>query len=185
MAQPRGRDGRIDLSPRARLIGGWLAALLLVLGIAAGVRLLGGNADGTALLPSAGASAPTSPLPITFGTELDDDRLVTSASVTTRFTPDDTFAYSVADAEPASTVYVAVERTEGGEIELVQPASDPQPIPGAPARIGFTVPAANLFEAFGPGTYRMSISLEPNAVPVAEGTFQLIEPTASPSGSGG
>ncbi|HEY6608798.1 MAG TPA: hypothetical protein VI277_06345 [Candidatus Limnocylindria bacterium] len=185
MARPRAGDGRIDLSPRARLIGGWLAAVLLVLGIAAGVRLLGGNADGSAPVPTPGASASGSPLPITFGTALGDDRLVTSASATTRFTPDDTFAYSVADAEPASTVYVAVERTGGGPLEVVQPASDPQAIPNAPALIGFTVPAANLFEAFGAGTYRMTISLEPDGPPLAEGTFELIQPAASASDAGG
>ncbi len=188
MARPRERFGRIYLSPRARLIGGWLAALLLVLGIAAGVRLLGGNADGTALLPTAGASAGGSPLPITFGTELDAERLVPADAATTRFTPADLFAYSVPDAEPASAVYVAVQRTGGGTAEVVQPPTDAQEIPDAPARIGFTVPAANLFAAFGSGTYRMVIYLEPDGAPLAEGTFELIDggsQAPAPSGGGG
>ena len=187
MARPR-EDGRFYLSPRARLIGGWLAALLLVLAIAAGVRLLGGNADGTALLPSAESSAGTSHLPITFGTELDAARLVPSAAATSTFTVDDTFAYSVADAEPTTAVYVAVHRTDGESTEVVQPPSEAQAIPDAPARIGFTVPAVNLFEAFGPGTYRMLIYLEPEAEPIAEGSFELIDaggPGASPSGGTG
>jgi hypothetical protein len=178
MARPRGRGARIDLSPRARLIGGWLAAVLLILLIAAAVRLFGGNADGTAVDPTPGGSA-SSPLPIAFGTELDVDRVVASASRTERFVPEDLFAYSVADAEPASRVYVEVRRTAGGPIEQVQAAVDAQAVPGGPATIGFTVPAANLFDAFGPGTYEMRISLEPEGQPIAVGTFELIAPDGS------
>jgi hypothetical protein len=174
MARPTGPGARFDLSPRARLIGGWLAALLLVLLIAAAVRLFGGNADGTATGPSA-SGATASPLPITFGTALDDDRRVPTDAETERFVREDTFAYSVGDAAPASTVYVAVRRVAGGPAELVQPGTDPQPIPGAPTTIGFTVPAANLFDAFGTGTYEMRISLEPEGQPIAIGTFELVE----------
>ena len=49
MARRPDGDDRFSLSPRARRIAGWLAALLLVLGIAAVVRFLGGNGDGTPL----------------------------------------------------------------------------------------------------------------------------------------
>lgn len=179
MARPRQGRARIDLSPRARLIGGWLAAIVLVLLIAAAVRLFGGNADGTSVLPSAGGSVAGRPLPITFGTALDADRRVPSASETQRFVPEDLFAYSVAEADPASVVYVAVRRTAGGPIELVQAAVDAQQIPDAPATIGFTVPASNLFEAFGPGTYEMLISLEAEGAAIAAGTFELIAPEGS------
>jgi hypothetical protein len=183
MARPRGGDRRLDLSPRARLIGGWLAALLLILVIAAAVRIFGGNADGAAPLPSASttASGAAERLAITFGTALDTQRLVDPATATARFVSGDTFAYSVSGADPASSVYVAVRRTAGGAAEVVQEAVDEQAIPGAPANIGFTVPAANLFEAFGPGTYEMFIYLDPAAEPIAAGSFELVEPLASPS----
>lgn len=178
MARPRGRDGRLDLSPRARLIGGWLAALVIVLGIAAGVRIFGGNADGTAPLASAAASIISSPVPITFGTELGGDRIVPSAARGTRFAPGDTFAYAVPDADPATSVYVEVERVSGGTAEVVQAPVEAQLIPGGPATIGFTVPADRLFEAFGPGIYRMRIFLEPDGAPIADGRFELVDPTA-------
>jgi hypothetical protein len=180
MARPRGRDARLDLSPRARLIGGWLAAIVLVLLIAGAVRLFGGNADGTSVLPS-GSAASSSPLPITFGTALDENRLVQDDLSTKQFIVDDLFAYSVADAAPASTVYVAVRRLAGGTQEQVQAAIEGQAIPDGPGTIGFTVPAVNLFDAFGPGTYEMHIALEPEGQPIAIGTFELIAPDASPS----
>jgi len=181
MARPSGGDRRMDLSPRARLIGGWLAALLLILVIAAAVRIFGGNADGTAPLPSTSASAAADRLAVAFGTALDAQRLVDPGTATARFVRGDTFAYSVAGADPASTVYVAVRRTAGGAAEVVQEPVDPQPIPGGPANIGFTVPAAKLFDVFGPGTYEMLIYLDPDAEPIAEGSFELVEPLASPS----
>jgi hypothetical protein len=165
------------------LIGGWLAAIVLVLLIAAGFRLFGGNADGTSVLPSSSGGPPASPLAITFGTELDAERVVPTAAETERFVADDLFAYSVAEADPASTVYVAVRRTGGGTVEEVQAAVDPQSVPGGPATIGFTVPAVNLFDAFGPGTYEMRIFLDPAEAPVAVGTFELIAPDGSASPS--
>jgi hypothetical protein len=182
MARPRQRGARIDLSPRARRIGGWLAAIVLVLLIAAAVRLFGGNADGSSVLPSASDGAVTSPHAITFGTALDADRRVPTTAEVSRFVPEDLFAYSVADAEPATTVYVAVRRTGGGPVELVQAAVDAQAIPDGPATIGFTVPASNLFEVFGPGTYEMRISLVAEGPVIASGTFELVAPDgASPS----
>jgi hypothetical protein len=183
MARRPGEDGRLTLSPRARLIGGWLAALLLVLGIAAAVRLLGGNGDGSAILPSP-SSATGGPLhPIVFGTALDDERLVPADAVTSRFVGEDTFAYAVPDAAPASTVYVEVRRVAGGPAEVVQAPVDPQDIPGAPAHIGFTVPAANLLAAFGPGAFEMRIFLDSASGPIAAGTFELVEPLPSASAS--
>jgi hypothetical protein len=181
MARRPGEDGRFNLSPRARQIGGWLAVLLLVLGIAAAVRLFGGNADGDAPLASPSASAGGALHPITFGTALDAERLVPDDAVTNRFARGDTFAYAVPDAEPATAVYVEVRRVS--PTEVVQLPTDAQQIPGAPARIGFTVPTANLLDVFGAGSFTMLIYLDPESDPIAEGSFELIEPLASPSGS--
>lgn len=181
MARRPGEDGRFTLSPRAMRIGGWLAALLLVLGIAAAVRLLGGNGDGDAPVASPSATAGGALLPITFGTAIDVERLVPEDAVTNRFARGDTFAYAVADAELALAVYVEVRRVSPSEV--VQEPVDAQQIPGAPARIGFTVPAANLLDVFGPGSFTMLIYLDPASEPIAEGTFELVEPLASPSGS--
>jgi hypothetical protein len=181
MARRPGEDGRFNLSPRARQIGGWLAVLVLVLGIAAAVRLFGGNADGDAPLTSPSATAGGALHPITFGTALDAERLVPADAVTNRFAGGDTFAYAVPDAEPATAVYVEVRRISPSEV--LQAPTDAQQIPGAPARIGFTVPAADLLEVFGPGSFTMLIYLDPASDPIAEGTFELVEPLASPSGS--
>jgi hypothetical protein len=57
---------------------------------------------------------------------------------------------------------------------------DAQAIPGAPALIGFTVPAENLVAAWGPGVYVMRIQLEPDGPPIAEGRFTLVEAASSP-----
>jgi len=180
MARRPGENGRLALSPRARLLGGWLAALLLVLGIAATVRLLGGNGDGAALLPTPSPAAGGPLHPIVFGTALDAERLIPADAVTSRFVREDTFAYAVPDAEPASTVYVGVRRVAGGPTEVVQDPVDLQQIPGAPANIGFTVPAANLLDVFGPGSFEMRVYLDPDGAPIAEGTFELVEPLSSP-----
>ncbi len=185
MARRRVQDRRLDLSPRARRIGGWLAAVVLVLGIAAAVRIFGGNADGDAVLATPSPAPSTTVYAITFGTELGDDRIVPASAETNRFVADDLFAYSVAEAPAAASVYVGVRRIGGGPVEVVQPPTEAQAIPEGPATIGFQVPAVNLFEAFGAGTYEMTISLEAGAAPMAAGTFELIDepaPSASPGG---
>jgi hypothetical protein len=187
MASRPGEDGTIALSPRAMRIVGWLAVIALIAIIALGVRLLGGNADGTAVVPTPSASA-RALQPIVFGTELEPaTSQVTESSRTNRFVAGETFAYSVAtDGEPPAVVYVSVERTEGGVEEFVQPLEDGgQDVPADRTAIAFTVPAENLVSAFGPGTYRMRIHLAPDAGPIAEGTFELVSPAspeASPSG---
>jgi hypothetical protein len=179
MARRRGPDARFDLSPRARLIGGWLAAVLLVLGIAGAVRIFGGNADGDAVLPTPSPAASVTRYAITFGTELGEDRIVPAPAVTDRFVETDLFAYSVADAPPAASVYVGVRRIGGGPLEIVQPATEAQAIPEGPGIIGFRVPATNLFAAFGPGSYEMTIALTAEGEPIAVGTFELL--AASPA----
>jgi hypothetical protein len=184
MARRTGRDARFDLSPRARLIGGWLVAVILVLGIAGAVRLFGGNADGNAVLPTPSPAASTSVHSITFGTALGEDRIVPSSAETDRFMAEDLFAYSVAEAPPATQVFVGVRRVADGAAEVVQAATEAQVITDGPATIGFRVPAENLLIAFGAGTYEMTIALEANGAPIAVGTFELID-TAAPSASPG
>jgi hypothetical protein len=181
MARRPGDDGRINLGPRERRLLGWIVALVLVIGIAVVVGLLGGNGDGAPVAPdgTASPSAGTA-APITFGTALDDaTHEVTDASRTNRFTAGDTFAYSIAASEGRvvpQTVYVEVERIAGGTPEVVQAASPAgeQSVPAGRATVSFTVPATNLLSAFGPGDYRMRIYADPTADPLAEGTFTLL-----------
>jgi len=174
----------LSLSPGARRMAGWVAAIALVAGIALGVRIVGGSGEGspgTARSPSQPAA---DALPITFGTALDPATgLVATAERTTHFEDGDTFAYSVADMAPPSTVFVEVERVSGGPAEIVQEPSVQTIAPDALA-IAFTVPAAVLLEAFGPGEYRMRIYLAGEAVPAAQGTFVLVGSLpASPAAS--
>jgi hypothetical protein len=180
MARRPGEGGRLALSPRARLIAGWLIALLLVLGIAGAVRLLGESGDSGAVVPTPSAAGGTALLPITFGTELTAERVVPVGARTTTFEPDMTFAYAVDGGEPAEVVYVEVERTDGGPPEIVQEPVDGQEIPGAPALIGFTVPTVNLLDEWGPGGYVMRIYLDPEGEPIAEGAFTLVDAETSP-----
>ena len=183
MASRPGEDGVFSLSPRAMRIAGWLAVIALIAVVALAVRVLGGNADGTAVVPSPSASG-GSVLPIAFGTELDPvTGEVTDASRTERFVAGDTFAYSVStDEPPPAAVYVVVDRTAGGVEEVVQSAADgEQLVPADRAAIAFTVPADNLIAGFGPGTYRMRIHLDPDEPPLAEGTFELVAAAAPAS----
>ncbi|MGZ8564091.1 MAG: hypothetical protein ACXWWU_10790 [Candidatus Limnocylindria bacterium] len=189
MAERPGGERRLTLSGRQRLIAGWLAAIAVILVIAIGVQFLGGDGDGSPLVPSPSASeGGASPAAIAFGTSLDPTSgEVPEGSRATRFAAGDTFAYSVpAEGEPPSTVYVEVERVGGGVLGVVQEAATDgmQQVPAGRPAIGFTVPTANLLEVFGPGEYVMRIHLDPAADPIAVGSFVLVgEPTATPSGS--
>jgi hypothetical protein len=180
MARRPGEGGSLALSPRARLIAGWVAALLLVVGIALAVRLLGESGDEGAAVPTPSTDAALTILPIVFGTELSEERVIPVAARTTSFGPETTFAYAVDGGEPAAAVYVEVERTDGGPLETVQEPVDAQPITGGPALIGFTVPTVDLLTAWGPGAYVMRIYLEPDGQPIAEGAFVLVEASSSP-----
>lgn len=188
MAQRPGGEGRFTLSGRQRLIAGWLAATALILVIAIVVRFLGGDGDGSPVVPSPSASeSGAARAAIAFGTSLDPTSgEVPEGSRESRFAAGDTFAYSVpAGGELPSTVYVEVERVGGGAAGVVQEAATEgmQLVPVGRPAIGFTVPAARLLEVFGPGEYVMRIHLHPAADPIAEGSFVLVgEPTA-PSGS--
>ncbi len=181
MARRPGADGRFDLSPRQRLIAGWIAAALLIGGIALGYRLLGGNGDGTTVLPSPSGSTGPAPV-IRFGTALDPQTgAVADTAERDRFAAGDPFAYSVtvAGAVPRA-VYVEVNRTGGGPIETVQEPVEGQLLPD-PRIIAFSVPADALLTAFGAGAYEMLIYDDPAAEPLAAGRFELIGPTVSAS----
>jgi hypothetical protein len=180
MARQPGTGGRLRLSPRARQLAGWLAALVIVLGIAGAVRILGESSDRGAVVPSPTSSSGTALLPIAFGTELTRERVVPVGARTTTFERGMTFAYGVEGGAPADAIYVEVRRTDGGPSETVQEPVEAQPIPGAPALIGFSVPAANLLDAWGPGAYLMRIYLDPGGEPIAEGAFVLVEAASSP-----
>jgi hypothetical protein len=184
MARRPGDDDSLPLSPLARRYGGWLAAALLVAGIALAFRILGGNGDGTVVDPSPSGSVAAAGATITFGTRLDPATgEVASDARTTRFADGDLFAYSVAPSGtvPAS-VYVEVRRTGGGEAETAQAPVDAQPLPD-PTVIAFTVPTADLLAAFGPGEYLMLIYADPAGDPIAEGTFELVALLVSPAPS--
>jgi len=181
MARRPGEPFRLNLSPRSLRFAGWLVAIALVLGIAAAVRILGGNGDGDEVAASPSGSG-TQVAAIVFGTALDDQRAVAAGSETTEFTRGEAFAYAVPDAAPASVVYVEVVRIGGGPNETVQPPDEGQPVPNAPGAIGFTVPADNLLDVFGVGRYEMTVYLDPAGDPIASGTFELVDPPPSATG---
>lgn len=176
---PRAR--RIDLDPRQRRLAGWLAALVLVIGVAFVVGRLGGEAGGPETTPTPSGSGAPAPLAITFGTVLTAEGEVDPASETHRFAAGDTFAYSVAEERPpGGRVFVEVVRVVGGGEEPVQTPA-PQALPEGRALVGFQVPVQNLVDVFGPGTYLMRIYVSPSAAdPIAEGRFELLD--VAPSG---
>src|SRR5918999_491829 len=86
MARRSGGEEGYSISPRARWIGGWVVAVLLIIGIAVVVGVLGGNGDGDAILPDGSASAAPGLSAIEFGTALDEATgRVAEDSRTTRF----------------------------------------------------------------------------------------------------
>ena len=64
-------------------------------------------------------------------------------------------------------------------LEIQAIADGEQQVPSERPAVAFTVPADVLLQAFGPGTYRMRIFADPEATPIAEGTFELHDPAAS------
>jgi len=120
MARRPGDEDSLPLSPRARRYGGWIAAALLVGGIALVFRVLGGNGDGTVVDPTpSGSSASSAATAITFGTVLDAATGEVAADArSARFAEGDPFVYSVppSGTVPAA-VYVEVRRTSGGTLE--------------------------------------------------------------------
>lgn len=183
MARRPDGSGRLTLSPRVRWIAGWVAAIAIIGGIALFVRLLGGNADGADVLPSASAS-PTGgqAATIRFGTALDPATGEVAADAETdRFVETDQFAYSYRPPEPPpTTVWVEVVRGAEGEGQTVQ-APAPHGLADDALVIGFEVAAAALFADFGAGPFQMRIYLVEGDLPAAVGSFELIAPGASPS----
>ncbi len=185
MARRPAGDGRVTLSPRSQRIGGWLAAILLVVGIAVVLRVLGGNGDGAPIgaVPS-GSATVTAAAEIAFGTALDPaSGQVADAARTERFVAGDIFSYSVPpDGAVPAAVYVEVRRVSGDTEEIAQEPVEPQPLPD-PNVIAFRVPTEDLLAVFGPGTYLMLIYAEPAGEPIAEGTFELVsaDSSAAPS----
>jgi hypothetical protein len=184
-AMARRPDGRRrpSLSPRARWIAGWVAAIVIIALVAGFVRLLGGNADGTAILPSDTPSPGIGdPAAIRFGTALDPTTgEVSDQAETDRFVESDAFAYSYRPPEPPpTTVWVEVRRGANGDGEAVQ-APAPHGLAADARVIAFEVPAAALFRDFGTGPFQMRIYLVEDESPAAVGTFELIEPAPTTS----
>src|SRR5919106_4244365 len=72
MARRPGSDGvAFDLSPRAMRFAGWIAAAVIILGIAIVVGVLGGDAESGPIGSSPSASAEAVTAAIEFGTALD------------------------------------------------------------------------------------------------------------------
>ncbi|HYI66130.1 MAG TPA: hypothetical protein VEW95_04335 [Candidatus Limnocylindrales bacterium] len=182
MARRPGDDDSLPLSPRARRIAGWVAAALLIGGIALAFRLLGGNGDGTEVDPSPSGSGGASTQTVMFGTALDAATgQVAADTETSRFADGDLFVYSVPPAGVIpDPVFVEVRRTGGGTVETVQAPVGAQPLPD-PTVIAFTVPTALLLADFGPGEYLMLIYDAPTGDPIAEGSFELVAAPASPA----
>ena len=183
MARRPDGSGRLDLSPRARLVVGWVAALLIIGAVALFVRLLGGNADGAAVVPNPSATpVPGAPATIRFGTALDPATGEVAADTeTSRFVETDAFAYSYRPADPPpTTVWVEVRRGADGAGEAVQRPS-PHGLADDALVIAFQVEAAGLFTDFGPGPFQMRIYLVEDGPAVAVGSFELLGPAPSAS----
>lgn len=187
MARRRGEDGRLQFTPEQLRWIGWIAAVVLIAGIALVVRVLGGNGDGTAIDPEATPSASARPGVIAFGTALDPATgTVLADAATSTFVPGQTFAYAL-DPEVSlpAAIYVEVERTAGGAQEVVQPAAPDgeQALAAGSTTIAFDVGVDALFSAFGAGTYEMTIYLDPTEAPIGVGTFTLSAEGPSESAS--
>ena len=181
MARRPDADGGGIRSPQTRWIWGGIAVALLIGGAALASQLLGGNDDGTLLDPSPSGSAASGTTVITFGTALDPATNEVAADARSdRFSESDTFVYSVPVAGTVpEAVYVEVRLAEDVSAAPVQDPVDPQAVTTTNA-ISFSVPAAALLADFGAGQFRMLIYADPAAEPIAEGTFTLIEPDATP-----
>lgn len=184
MARPPDGGRRFSLSARARWIAGWIVALAILAGIAFAVNLLGGNADGTAVVPTPTPTAGDArSATIRFGTARDPaTQEVAVEAETDRFVEGDVFAYSYRPPEPPpTTVWVEVRRNADGSGEAVQPPA-PHGLADDARVIAFEVLASALFEDFGGGAYQMRIYLEEDGAPAATGAFELVgvEPSPSP-----
>lgn len=171
-------------SPQKRWAWGLLAVALLIGGAVLAFQLLGGDDDGSPLDPSPPGSAGAGTAAITFGTARDPATNEVAADARTdQFSESDAFVYSVPVAGTVpEAVYVEVRLAGDLSAAPVQDPVRPQPVTTTNA-ISFSVTAAALLADFGAGQFRMLIYADPAAEPIAEGTFTLIEPDASPTPS--
>ncbi len=171
-------------SLQKRWAWGFIAAALLIGGAVLAFQLLGGDDDGTLLDPSPPGSAGSGTVAITFGTALDPATNEVAADARTdQFSEGDAFVYSVPVAGTVpDAVYVEVRLAGDVSAAPVQDPVRPQPVTTTNA-ISFSVTAAALLAEFGAGEFLMLIYTDPAAEPIAEGTFTLIEPDATPTPS--
>ena len=175
MARPSS-SSRQPIPLRTRVIIGWAAALVLVVGIAFAIGRIGGP-EVPPVGSSAAASAAETPLPIAFGTLRDEDSgAVAPTAAIDRFTIGDRFVYSIGrpDATGSTILYVEVIRAGGDSAAVQTPAPLPYNPPGASV-FAYDVPAEALLTDFGAGRFVMRIYTDPAGSPIAEGTFELVE----------
>lgn len=181
MARPIGQRAHLpEPGPRGRVVLGWVGAGLVVALVAFIVGRPAGDAGEIGTLRSPVPSSAPEPQPIVFGRALDPDTLE-AVDPTETYRRGDTFAYSVTLAQPpgTDTVYVRVDRV-GASSETVQDWTDgAQAVAPDAHLVSFEVPANALLDAFGPGRYRMQMSLMVGGEPVAVGTFELAEDPAA------
>lgn len=159
-------------SGRARAAGVWavVAAAVVILAFVVG-RPPDGQAGRTTTPGPSGPSDPAGPS-LVFGTVLDPQTNVATGAVDA-FGVADTVAYSLTLPEPLSVaeVLIAVDRVGGGDrVQVQEPTS--QQVDPARTTFGVAVPAERLLAAWGPGTYRISVSLADGAT-LATGRFTL------------
>jgi hypothetical protein len=164
--------------PRAQTWLGWAAAALGV-GV---VAFLVGRAGSEPGLPSPTPSrSVANPLPITYGTAL-DDASGEAIQPTDRFREGDPFAYSVRlpAALGVDAVLVEIVRLNEDGTETVAQRPSEQRIVATSRVFAFEVLTADLLRAWGPGQYAMRIYRPGAADPFAAGRFTLVEtPVAS------
>ncbi len=168
MARPRGEPG---LARRASVLG-WVAVVGLVVAVAFIVGRPGRDA-GTAA--ATGSPAPTT-LPVVFGTAIDHDS-GEATQRTAHFRPGEPFAYSVRLATDVGqqTVYVEVLRATAEGLLQVQAPRAQKTLAERPV-IAYLVTTDGLIQAFGPGDFVLRIYLDPEAAPIAAGSFTVVPP---------
>jgi hypothetical protein len=164
------RTGRV--TPRARTVLSWTAAILLLGALA---FVVGRPSTESGILTGTPSPTDPPPLPIMFGLSLDPATNV-AAEQTTRFRAGDQFAYSVslAAAPGRDRILVEVARVVAGVRTVVQEPSVQKILPEAPT-FAFEVRTDDLLAAWGPGDYQMRIFWEAAAPPFAAGAFTLID----------
>ena len=174
-ARPMAAERGPGPGPRARTWLGWGAA-------AAGVAVVAffvGRAGSEVGIPTPTPSPSAAPLSVAFGTTLDTVS-GEATNPTERFRSGDTVAYSVrlAAAPGVERILVEIIRLDG-ETETTAQRPSEQPVLATSSVIAFTVPAATLLDAWGPGNYVMRMYLPGATDPFATGRFTLVETPAA------